>query len=257
MNFKDSSNDRTAMHGSSSNEGNMHNENASFPLGTGPGDGGFDADSSLDPLAGAETVKRSSAGTMLIIAVIVIAAGGLFSMRFLAKVSANSQTDGEVEQNIVSFLAMIDGGPGTKSQDSVLFKNDTTVLNVLKESYTEHQVPIENLAKDPFNLGDGETELVTPEPGDTSNRAWEQQRREKLQAIEAASKTLQLTSVMLGATPLANLNGKILRVGDTLNLDKQEVVFRVTKIESDSATLVGEDAALNVRFEVTVSIKRD
>lgn len=255
MNFKDSHNEGTTKHGSPLKDGNMHNENATFPLGT--SEEGFDADSSLDPLAGAETVKRSSAGTMLIIAVIVVAAGGLFSMRFLAKVSASSQTDGEVEKSIVSFLTALDGGPGNKGSDSVLFKSDTTVLNVLKESYTEHQVPLANLAKDPFNLREGDGELVTPEPGDTSNQAWEQQRREKLKAIEAASKSVQLTMVMLGGTPLANLNGKILRVGDTLHMEREKVNFRVAKIEADKATLVGEDAALNVRFEVTVMIKRD
>lgn len=254
MIFKDSKNESTALRDPGT-EANLREENATFPLGT--SDGAFDADSSLDPLAGAETVKRSSAGTLLIIAVIVIAAGGLFSMRFLAKVNASSSTDGEVEKNISQFLALLDGGTGPKAQQSVLFQSDTTVLNVLKESYTEHQVPLENLAKDPFNLSGGETPVANTDPGDSSTHQWEQHRREKLQAMEQASKNLQLTSVLLGGTPLANINGKILRVGEVLHMDKQGVDFRITNIETDKATLVGEDAALNVKYEVTVVIDRD
>jgi hypothetical protein len=250
--FKDSSSENSAMR--NGNDGNVMNENATFPLGT-SGDG-FDADSALDPLAGAESVKRSNAGTLLIIAVIVIAAGGLFSMRFLAKVNASATSDGDLEKSIVSFLGTLDGGPGTNKSQSVLLQNDTTVLNVLKESYTEHQVPWENIAKDPFDLSGENTPVPTTTPDDGSHQ-WDQQRREALQAMESASKSLELSSVLMGSTPLANINGKILRVGDVLHMDKQNVDFRITKIESDSATLVGEDAALNVKYEITIAIKRD
>lgn len=255
MNFKDSNSESTALQSASANNDGGAKENATFPLGTGGGDG-FDADSALDPLAGAESVKRSNAGTLLIIAVIVIAAGGLFSMRFLAKVNASANADGDVEKNIVSFLAMLDGGSGSNKSHSVLLQNDTTVLNVLKESYTEHQVPLENLAKDPFNLTGDATPVAATNPDDGSHE-WDQQRREKLQAMESASKSLELSSVLMGSTPLANINGKILRVGDVLHLDRQKVDFRVTEIEADAVTLVGEDAALNVKYEVTVNIKRD
>lgn len=254
MNFRNSKNESTALQ-ESSQSGSM-NENATFPLGTSGGDG-FDADSSLDPLAGAETVKRSNAGTLLIIAVIVIAAGGLFSMRFLAKVNASTNSDGNVEESIVSFLNALDGGNGSKQTKSVLLQNDTTVLNVLKESYTQHQVPLENLAKDPFDLTDDSVPTATATTPDDGSHQWDARRRERLQAMESASKSLELTSVLMGSTPLANINGKILRVGDVVDLEKQKIQFRVTAIEADAATLVGEDTALNLKYEITITIKRD
>lgn len=233
-------------------------ENSTFPLGVGEG-GGLDGEAALDPLAGAESAKRSNTGTLLIVLVIIVAAGGLFSMRTLAKVTASVNDDAEVEQTIESLLAQFSGSatPG-EGKKSVLMEDASPALRVLNESYSERQVPWENVQGNPFILAVPTTDAtpdVQPDNGNASLRDWERRRREKMAKIDEAGKRLTLSSTLLGSNPLANINNTILRVGDTLK--QGDVLFRLTDIRSDSVTLVGEDLALDIEMEVVVEIDRD
>lgn len=258
MNFNATNPDNMTQLGGSGADTLHGREGASFPLGT--GDDGLDADSAFDPLAGAESVKRSNTGTVLIILVILVAAGGLFSMRTLAKVSASVQSDTEVESSIETFIATLTGSSGGKSSGtSVLLRDDDPSLEVLSESYTEHQVPLVNVAKNPFLLAQKSTDLATNPVVDTggSDRIYEQRRRQKIKDIESAKGRLTLTSVLLGSTPLANINGKILRVGNTITMEREDVTFTLLGVESDAVTLITEDVALDLSYEVTIRIDRD
>jgi len=233
-------------------------EASTFPLGTGGGDDVLDAEDGLDPLAGAESAKRSSSGTVLIILVIVVAAGGLFSMRTLAKVTASVNNDAEVDKTVESILSQFGGAAETSAgDDTVLMPDDSAALRVLNESYSERQVPWANVRGNPFILATPTTDAKPGTPdddGSNSMHQWEQRRREKMAQIDSAAKELSLTSTMLGSSPLANINDTIVRVGDTIKQD--EVTFRVDSIRSDSVTLIGEDLALDIEMQVTVEIDR-
>ncbi len=258
MNFNDTNTDNPTQQMSSPNAG-TGNENSTFPLGT-SGDDGFDADSSFDPLAGAEGVKRSNSGTILIILVILVAAGGLFSMRTLAKVSASVDSGGDVESSIEGFIATLTGNTSNANgNQSVLLRDDDPTIEALNTTRTELQVPWVNVLKNPFELRTKSTDSTTVDPIDpnSSDRLWEQRRRTKLQSIEAASARMQLTSVLLGSSPLANINGKILRINETITMEREGVTFRLLSVDSDQATLLASDKALDINYEFTVQIDRD
>ena len=61
----------------------------------------------------------------------------------------------------------------------------------------------------------------------------------------------------MSSQPLANISGKIVRKGDEYVAQPDNIVFRVDDISKDSVTLVGEDAALNIRVPVTLLLRRD
>ena len=56
-------------------------------------------------------------------------------------------------------------------------------------------------------------------------------------AADYAASELYLQSVMIGRTPLANINGSIYRVGDDISLRDGEIVLVVADLGSDFAII--------------------
>ncbi len=71
---------------------------------------------------------------------------------------------------------------------------------------------------------------------------------------------LRLKSVIGGRRPLANINGRIVRLNQIvpIQLSKAEgsVKFRVTAITANSVTVLAEDADIEDPFERTIHLKR-
>jgi hypothetical protein len=61
----------------------------------------------------------------------------------------------------------------------------------------------------------------------------------------------------MGSQPLANISGKIVRVGEEMMSEPDNVPFRITEITSDFVMLEGIDAALNLKVEINLPLKRD
>ena len=103
----------------------------------------------LDPLAGASSRRKVGSGPVLIVAVILIAVAGLFSMRKIAEVTAASGIDSEIEATIVKFLESIgEPGGGTPAPRSGV--DYESLLGVITESYSDRQVPLQDVQRDPF-----------------------------------------------------------------------------------------------------------
>ena len=66
---------------------------------------------------------------------------------------------------------------------------------------------------------------------------------------------IELKSVLMGRPPLANVNGKVVRVGETVMVG--DVGFLVVAIDTDVVRLMAEDSAYDVSVEVEVRVKRD
>jgi hypothetical protein len=114
------------------------------------------------------------------------------------------------------------------------------VLKDLSESSVRTQVPIEQVQKNPFKLAEM---LNTPigegeNPEEIIRRKREQEKRERegvLRKVEVALSGLKVHSIIGGSSPVARINDKVFRVGETV-----EEVFTVLSIEGRSVTLESE-----------------
>lgn len=211
-----------------------------------------------DPLAGAGSSRKLNTGSFVIVLVIVVAIGGLWGMRKLTHVKASTGANSEVERTIEKFLSALTGGDGQGQGDAVKpISQDNAVLDVLKETYTERQVPLTDVQRNPFIL-DGEIFVKTlpgEAPADGSAGA-AKQRAERQAEFERGAGGLHLKSVIMGAEPLANISGKIVRVGEEIVSNAGGPAYRVSKITADAVTVVAEDHSLNLTVEVVLTIKR-
>lgn len=223
---------------------------AAMPLGTED----FNAQSGFVTGETPSAVKRHAGGALLLTLVVAVAIAGLFSMRTLTKASAAIDAPSEVEKSIEGFLEMIDQGKKAEKEDG-----DTAVLNVLSESYTKRQVALADVQRNPFIIFERTTDAAAPIKPKQQVDPRIEQRRNRTDLFERAAGRLHLGSILLGSSPLANINNQVLRVGDsiTVTMQSEEVIFRVLAIEAASVDLVAEDPLLEVRVPVTVNIRRD
>jgi hypothetical protein len=213
----------------------------------------------IDPLANVSEQRRFNTGSIILVAVVGVALTGLWFMRTISQVSGNSGTDTDAQIAIEKFIKGMKGGAsGDPKNASALVKSDPNVLSVLSSSYTERQVPLENVQRDPFILpGDATTETFPTNSGQDEAVQLSKKRKERTTAFEQAAERLVLKSVIMSSTPLANLNGKIVRVGDELVSEFDNTTFRVTAITNESVSVVAEDPLLDVSVNVTIPLRRD
>lgn len=221
-----------------------------IPLGVG---GEVIEETALDPLLTAGETKKFKAGSLVLIAVIVIGCAGIWFMKTMSKVSAASSANRDIEATIEKFITGMKGGASKTSSgnSNALAPADANILAVLSGSYIEKQIPLDGVQRNPFILFGEEMTGGGPIVDDSAGMA--ARRRGE---IERASTQLELKSVLMGTQPLANIGGKIVRKGEEIVVQPDNITFRVTEITKDSVTVVGEDARLNLSVPVTLFIKR-
>jgi len=229
-----------------------------MPLGTGELP---DEAAALDPLASAGTKRKISGGSVLIAAVVLIAAGGLFAMRQLAEATAASDADHEIELTIESFLKTITGqrGPTSRGGQTTVRGQSDRALAVLTTEYSERQVPLRDVQRNPFIIfqpppSAPPTADEIPAQSSQQELRWQQKRQQHQTAIEREGANLTLKSVLGGSTPLAVVNNKIVRIGDTVATSQPQITFRVLSIETDAVKLVSTAPELDLRVTVTLSL---
>jgi len=240
-----------ANHGSSESFSSDLQDEKSMPLGVGE----FAGENGLDPLANAGEKKKLNTGYLAIVAVVIIAGAGLWFMRAVSQVSASS-SGGDAELTISKFLQTLQGGSNNAKQSSDnIVRTDANVVSVLSETYTNKQVPLSDVQRNPFILdGEGEDVVIPDTPGEDPKPKAMAVMKAK---FEKAAAGFELKSVIMSSSPLANVSGKIVRVGDELVAGDDELPFRVSEITADSITLVGEEPVLNLTVPVTIKLKRD
>ena len=240
-----------ANHGSSESFSSDLQDEKSMPLGVGE----FAGENGLDPLANAGEKKKLNTGYLAIVAVVIIAGAGLWFMRAMSQVSASS-SGGDAELTISKFLQSLQGGSTSKQPSDNIVRTDANVVSVLSETYTNKQVPLSDVQRNPFILDGEGDDVVIPEttPGEDPKPKALAVMKAK---FEKAAAGFELKSVIMSSSPLANVSGKIVRVGDELVAGDDELPFRVSEITADSITLVGEEPVLNLTVPVTIKLKRD
>ncbi len=217
-----------------------------------PGElGGFNADPGMDILAKEGSAKKRRTGALVLILVVGLALGGLFAMHTLAKVSAAGDGNTDTEETIEKFLRTVSGdassNPGTSGGD--LVTKHRSVLDVLHDDYTNQQVALSDVQRNPFVLAQPG---MTPDAlGNTTGLA------RKRAEIENAAGQLRLKSIIMGSNPLANVNGRFVRLDEMIAVQNQGIAFRVAEITSDTITLVAEDTDLKLTVETVLYLKQD
>lgn len=223
-----------------------------MPLGVGdmPTD-----EQSMDPLAGAGETRRFRSSSIVIVVVVLVACGGLWFMRSLSHVAGATGSPSDVELTIEKFL----GGRDSKGNAKVVKgASDASVLAVLSQSYTEEQVPLENVQRNPFILpGESDNKIVAAVTGDDPAEVVARARGARQKDIDAAAAKLAVKSIIMSTQPLANISGMIVRVGDEIAPEGSDITFRIQSITADTVTLVTDDIALGMHVEVPLSMRRD
>jgi hypothetical protein len=230
-------------------------QHATMPLGTGE----FADDTALDPLAGAQTRRKIGGGGLLIFAVVLIALAGLFSMRKLTQVTAASPIDRDIEKTIEEFISSVGGADGEpeKLEGFASFLDDARVLNILSVSYTERQVALQDVQKNPFIIDQltPQPERLDPGPVGPDDGDRLRRMRDRQVQIEQAGRSLHLKSVVDGAVPLAIIEGQIVRVGDLVTAGPSAIAFRVDAISTSAVRLVAEAPEFNLAVTVTLTLE--
>ncbi len=213
-------------------------EGDSVSVGQFGGDGGIDAFASDAP--------KIKFGSLLIVIVVLVAAGAVFGMRTLSKITAATGGSSDVEKTVEHFLK---SGMAKGSQsDNPLGLGDDSILGVLDGNYSERQIPIQDVQKNPF-APDGALPggQVVVDPGGGSG-SW-------IRVVQSAAAQLELKSIMRGRNPLANINGRIVSLRGTLTVGG--VTFKVIKITTSSVKLVAKDPKSDAEVETTIMLDRD
>jgi hypothetical protein len=244
----------SAQQGHNSNQaftGAVDDDAKKMPFGAGE-----QIEAGIDPLANVAERKKLNTGSLVIVFVIVLAAAGLWSMRKFSHVSGASGRSSDVEAEINKFLQAWKGESASRTSTtapSTALTSSDTVLSVLAGTYTQRQVPLTDVQRNPFILpGDN---LPTAAPVDDGSKALAKRQADRKAQIEQAASHLQLKSIIMGSVPLANISGKLVHKDDNLVID-DKVTFRVVSIATDSITLVVDDVPLDLSVAITLNLKR-
>ncbi len=232
----------------------LSSEPTQMPLGT----AAFAAeDGDLDGLDDGLAKKRRT-GPLILIAVVLLAVGGLFCMHALSKITGASQGNSEIEATITKFLNSMTGAQLGNSKGSAkdLVASHRAVVDVLSDNYTDLQIPLSDLQFNPFVIDRGPQPIAEPEVdfGDDDARRMERKRVKRREEIQSAADSLRLKSVIMGGTPLANISGTIVRIGEVVPVDHEEVDFHVIAITKDSVKLTAHEPLLTLKVEVILEL---
>jgi len=205
-----------------------------------------DFDLGQDPLMGEGAQKKSIKGMLIVVLVVGLAAVSLYSMHALTKVTAASGRNEEIDATVDRFLKSLAGvkNPDGTGGNTDLVAGHNEIVEVLTNNYIDYQVELD---RNPFEFDGGGNDTGG---GPTNSRG----------AVERAFAKLSLKSVIGGSRPLANINGKIVRVNQVMpvRLSKidGEIKFRVKSITRDAVTVEAIDVELKEPFIKKLTIKR-
>jgi hypothetical protein len=224
-----------------------------MPLGA-----GFDTESPGDVIIDQPEKKKLSSSTLLLLLVVALAGIGLYSMRSLATAKAGGSADKNLEETIESFLSSITGGSnGTQVGDLVV--DDAGA--VLLDDRIGRQVPLDEVQKNPFVPLPMEQSSIAEAPIDDGSDAAQvriaQARQAAIEEFNTEAAKLRVLMVMGGSEPMANVSGRVVRVGDTIADERLTVQFKVIEISQGLVVIRGERADLNVVHDIALRLIRD
>ena len=180
--------------------------------------------------------RALSQGTILVIAVVLIAAGSLYAMRLTqGEIDPDSQKQQQVEAKMEQILAKLSNPAAMSADDPLrpanmqaLFKDTDKIVGMLDTDLTNRQVPAQFVKKNPFELPQVEKE----EKAEPKNNYDQQQRQAELRRLRNKLGTLSLQTVMQGGSgPIAVINGDFYKPGQSIE------DFKITSINTKTLTV--------------------
>lgn len=206
------------------------------PFHSGPDQGAIPTIPGFD-MGTAKKAPINSHG-VLTLGILLLASVAIWGMR---SIGLKGQT-GAMAQDIISI------DPGNRP--AVMTIEDKRLLADLNASRTKHQVPGEELQKNPFSLSEAarpRAKATQGAPLPASANAEDIAAARQRELLEALA-DFKLQGVMGGSNAVARINGKAYRVGDTLgekSTDKNAAPFKgpafvVTAVEGREVTVTAE-----------------
>jgi hypothetical protein len=206
---------------------------------SGPEMEGLGGPDELDLMGSGGGRKRVNDATLILLGTLLVGAGILMGMRWVAGRSGAMAIDKQVEQTVHEFL-----GRTTPTAGAAVGRGDSDrALSSLADDRTEAQVPLENVKKNPFVL-----QITRPEGGPVVDQAAELEALRERQRLEQRRQTLtreverlRLSSIMgQPGRYVAVIANQVVQVGDFV-ADKYEVTqidrFEV-QLEAEGFTFV-------------------
>ena len=189
--------------------------------------------------------RRIGRGTLLLLLVFAIGIGTLYAMRH-SQLEVDSSADvTEAEEKVKLALARLAASFALAEGDvagQLQLVGDQTgnteaIVALFATDPALHQVPLEFLKKNPFLLGLAAVVEVLSEPKQTIS-----DEEARLQALQMQFADLQLQTVMGGASPMAIVDGQIVKVGHSVG------PFKVTAIEDRTVILESDGHQFRLRM---------
>jgi len=192
-----------------------------------------------DPLGIGEGAKSKLSklpqSSLLIAGILVIAGVAIFLMRStqgdLTEETIAADVRAKIDQAVAKFSnqdAMSVDDPLQPDNIDQLFEDTEAVVAMFATDYTQQQVPVEYVKKNPFILGSPDDK---DDDGKSDDKKIERQYQNWLTALKSEVKQLRLEAVMGGSSPVAFVNGSPVKVGDKLGS------FTVSELEAQAIKL--------------------
>ncbi len=234
--------------------GGAEEEPSQIPLMTGGGrPEGLDGDidySSLD--SGSKLFNK---GTMLVVAIMLIAAGALYAMRV-------SQGDGKQSEEVRKSEAKVEqlmtqlksaqalGGNHHLAKGSIeaLLNDSEFIIAQLDVDPSKRQVPVEFTKKNPFYLF--MERPIDAAPVKVEPNAEEKRLAELMKKLETEISRMKIQSILPnGRKPVAIIDNKIVQVGEAVGN------FRVKEIQKLAVILEADGKEFSLSIESDPNIK--
>lgn len=202
------------------------------------------ADLDMDALQASS--RKVSQGTMIILLVVLIAAGSLYAMRIGQGDLSAGGVPTEVMTKIEAALAR--NSPTATAQASVqkasmkaAFRDTESIVSMFNSDITKRQVPIEYVQKNPFALpiqAKSEVALSADNPSDAL-RIKELQRK-----LQTEFDKFSLQSVMANARiPVVVIDGEFFKAGQTIGS------FTIVKIHDRGVDMTADGVTFTLSMQ--------
>ena len=181
-------------------------------------------------------------------------------MHALSKITGASKGNSDIEATITEFLNSMTGSQlgNSGGSASALVKSHRAIVDVLSDNYTDLQIPLSDVQFNPFVIH-RDSQPITPsmvDLGDDNARKLERKRAKRREEIQSAASSLRLKSVIMGGNPLANISGSIVRIGEVVSVEHEDVDFQVTAITNDTVTITANEPQLTLTVDVVLELNQ-
>jgi hypothetical protein len=216
-----------------------------------------EASEEFDDAPEPRVLHRVGSTTMVVALMVVVAIVGLYSMRNLGTLSAATMLPREVEALVSSVLAP-KADPQRSGEGAADGLDDRGVFGLLDADLRLRlQVPLASLDRNPFEPW-RDPAAVTPRavpvaaaPRNGEAEAWDRE-------MDRIGGLLQLKSTLGGGSDraMANINGRLIRLGDVFAVETADAEFRVERIDLDEVALRARNARLGTSREIVIRVHR-